>query len=414
MRPRRKPKTWWFDGAGFRELRLSCLLNQRACATFLGVALRTVRNWDRGRTRVPWAAVRLMRLYRVGELDSISAAWTGWLLRGERLISPGGREFRPHQMSYWANTAAMAELWRKERRAAGGAAQPRPQGRMPVALPVGTRPAEPFPLHLASPCPAEPLSPACRPRPSDGEAEAAGRRGDCQIRAEAACAAKASAVASKSCSPGRQRVALESHGATPWVPSANRGLKPTNDGILTANCRQVVDSTLPRVSAQSGQNHDRQDNLALASCPNGGSDCRSRSLGPFVERSLRGIAGSLPASSPASDCAGAKARVNACAGTTRCPCAAGRQERFGSEREPRRADSRAFGAGCACGAQQRLCEAVECECALPLRQRREVEAVPRQAVGIESGAAPASLQATSGAACCDQHGCAHPNGVYRV
>ena len=66
--PRRR-KLWRVSDAEFRDLRLGCLLSQRACAEFLGVAVRTVRAWDRGRVRVPWAVVRLLRLLRCGELD---------------------------------------------------------------------------------------------------------------------------------------------------------------------------------------------------------------------------------------------------------------------------------------------------------------------------------------------------------
>lgn len=80
--------------------------------------MRTVRAWDRGRTRVPWAVVRLLRLLRCGELEGISKPWAGWLLRGDRLISPEGREFRAHQMAYWGNTVAMAGFWRAQRRQA--------------------------------------------------------------------------------------------------------------------------------------------------------------------------------------------------------------------------------------------------------------------------------------------------------
>ena len=174
----RKRKTWWLDGSEFRDLRLGCLLNQRACAEFLGVAVRTVRAWDSGRTRVPWAAVRLMRLFRSGELESISKPWAGWLLRGERLISPEGREFRPHQMSYWANTVAMAELWRSERRTARLSAGSDlradkevvdvGQGRMPAAVPVRIRLDLPAVLHLSVPSSADPFFSAGQVAQGDG------------------------------------------------------------------------------------------------------------------------------------------------------------------------------------------------------------------------------------------------------
>jgi DNA-binding transcriptional regulator YiaG len=142
----RRPKRWWLDAAEFRELRRSCLLSQRACAEFLGIAQGTVRNWDRGRSRVPKVVIRLLRLRRNGELGDLEPAWEGWLLRGDRLISPEGREFRPQHMSYWANTVAMAELWRSERGStrlsAGGDLHAAP--RVADACPAPAVPAEPL------------------------------------------------------------------------------------------------------------------------------------------------------------------------------------------------------------------------------------------------------------------------------
>ncbi|HEY7873411.1 MAG TPA: hypothetical protein VIC31_11910, partial [Rudaea sp.] len=58
----RRPRRWFVSAEGFRELRLTCLLSQRACADLLGVGLRSVRNWDHGRSRVPWPVVRLLRI----------------------------------------------------------------------------------------------------------------------------------------------------------------------------------------------------------------------------------------------------------------------------------------------------------------------------------------------------------------
>lgn len=127
----RKRKTWWLDGAEFRELRLECLLSQRACADFLGVAVRTVRGWDRSHARVPWAVVRLLRVYRNGEL--LSPQWVGWRLWGDTLWSPEGKAFRPHQLSYWSNTTvAMADLWREERRQLRLSAASKPHAGMTV------------------------------------------------------------------------------------------------------------------------------------------------------------------------------------------------------------------------------------------------------------------------------------------
>jgi len=70
---------------GFRELRLGLALSQHRCAELLGVCVRTVRHWDRGRNRVPWSVVRLLRILRGGELPA--TGFDGWTVRdGGRLV----------------------------------------------------------------------------------------------------------------------------------------------------------------------------------------------------------------------------------------------------------------------------------------------------------------------------------------
>jgi hypothetical protein len=80
------------------------------------VSVRSVRNWDHGRSRVPWMAVRLMRILRNGEL--LPAAWSGWRLWDDTLWSPEGKGFKAYELSWWSNTAAMARLWREAQRLA--------------------------------------------------------------------------------------------------------------------------------------------------------------------------------------------------------------------------------------------------------------------------------------------------------
>jgi hypothetical protein len=122
-KPRTRRRTWWLSGCEFRELRLSCLLNQRACAEFLGVGIRTVRGWDHGRSRVPWSVIRLLRITRNGEL--LPAAWAGWRLWGDTLWSPEGKGYRAHELAAWGLLVGMARLFREQQRrtrlSAGGA-----------------------------------------------------------------------------------------------------------------------------------------------------------------------------------------------------------------------------------------------------------------------------------------------------
>ena len=140
----RHRRRWFVSSEGFRELRLTCLLSQRACADLLGVGLRSVRNWDRCVSRVPWAVVRLLRILRNGELPG--DAWAGWRLWGDTLWTPEGHAVRAGEASWLSLLVRQARGYRElaTRLSAG------------KGLPAGAAvaDAEPAPLCLH---PAEPL-----------------------------------------------------------------------------------------------------------------------------------------------------------------------------------------------------------------------------------------------------------------
>ena len=91
----RRRRSWLLAPDGFRALRHSCFLNRKACAEFLGVSVRTVRYWDTGQHRVPWSAVRLLRLKRIGDLGALHDRWAGWIIneRTSELVSPNDYSF---------------------------------------------------------------------------------------------------------------------------------------------------------------------------------------------------------------------------------------------------------------------------------------------------------------------------------
>jgi DNA-binding transcriptional regulator YiaG len=127
-RKRPRARVWRLSPDGFRALRHSCFLSRQACADFLGVSLRTVRYWDAGRCRVPWAVVRLLRFVRLGDLGALDAAWSGWTLNRNGLWSPDGKRFEPAGMRYWWLTSEQARFWRDDydRRTLGGVGAPAP------------------------------------------------------------------------------------------------------------------------------------------------------------------------------------------------------------------------------------------------------------------------------------------------
>ena len=122
-RPRRV-RPWHLSPDGFRALRRSCFMSRKACAEFLGVSVRTVRYWDAGQHRVPWSAVRLLRLKRIGDLGALHDRWAGWIIneRTSELVSPNGYRFTPDKLAVWPLLCEQARFWRQDfaQRAARG------------------------------------------------------------------------------------------------------------------------------------------------------------------------------------------------------------------------------------------------------------------------------------------------------
>lgn len=98
------------------------------------MCLRTVRHWDRGRNRVPWSAVRLLRLVRQSDLGELSAHWKGWRIVGDRLVTPAGVTFGAHEFEWWALTCLQARSW--QRAYARSRTPPSAGDRLQSAVPV--------------------------------------------------------------------------------------------------------------------------------------------------------------------------------------------------------------------------------------------------------------------------------------
>lgn len=81
-------------------------------AKLLQVTSRTIAHWERGSTRIPYSAFKLLRCLANGEL--LPQAWKGWTIKGDTLWSPVGRPFRQHELTYLANYFTMARLWQAD------------------------------------------------------------------------------------------------------------------------------------------------------------------------------------------------------------------------------------------------------------------------------------------------------------
>ena len=88
-------------------------LTMMQVAELLEVDIRTVRNWENGSCKIPYAAFRLMRM--AGGYSLLGKAWEGWALWQGKLFTPAGRSFEPHELQYVGNYIAMARLFLKSR-----------------------------------------------------------------------------------------------------------------------------------------------------------------------------------------------------------------------------------------------------------------------------------------------------------
>jgi hypothetical protein len=90
--------------------------------------LRTVQLWDKGKNRVPWSVVRLLRLLRLGDLGALDSAWQGWTVNRNGLWSPTGKRYDPDGMNKWWMVSEQARFFRDayNRGLFGGAGAPAP------------------------------------------------------------------------------------------------------------------------------------------------------------------------------------------------------------------------------------------------------------------------------------------------
>jgi len=97
-----------------RETRIVSGFSKKEAANMVFVTERTWHNWESGRIRVPYAVFKLFRVLTGFELPG--DAWRDWMLQGDVLISPEGKNFSASDLNYLSLTVAMARQWRIDQR----------------------------------------------------------------------------------------------------------------------------------------------------------------------------------------------------------------------------------------------------------------------------------------------------------
>ncbi len=105
------PRREYVSAEQFRDARAFSGLSREAAASFLKVSLRTIGNWETGQARPSYAAFKLLRVYRHGDL--IHPAWSACHInhRGA-LVTPEGHEIKPHELGWLSLLVRRAALLR--------------------------------------------------------------------------------------------------------------------------------------------------------------------------------------------------------------------------------------------------------------------------------------------------------------
>lgn len=113
--PRRHPHFVWADPERFHAERMAAGLTQKAAAEYLGVSLRSIRNWEKGCNRVPYPAFKLVRM-RARAIVHVEG-WEGWRFdRHGALVTPDGRTFQPWELQNLQLVVGLARRYMEARK----------------------------------------------------------------------------------------------------------------------------------------------------------------------------------------------------------------------------------------------------------------------------------------------------------
>lgn len=115
--PRRHPHFVWADPERFYSERMSAGLTQVQAAEYLGVSVRTMRNWETGCNRITYPAFKLIRM-RARAIVHVPG-WDGWrFARDGALLTPDGRSFQPWELHNLQLVVSLARRYMEGRQAA--------------------------------------------------------------------------------------------------------------------------------------------------------------------------------------------------------------------------------------------------------------------------------------------------------
>ena len=119
-RPRAHPHFVWADPERFYVERVTAGLTQEQACQYLGVTRRTLYNWEKGRSRIPYPAFKLIRM-RAGAIVH-APGWDGWrFTRDGGLLTPDGRSFQSWEILNLQLVVSLSRRYLTERLIGGAA-----------------------------------------------------------------------------------------------------------------------------------------------------------------------------------------------------------------------------------------------------------------------------------------------------
>jgi transcriptional regulator with XRE-family HTH domain len=104
-----KPRYVYCSHEQFCIERFTAGFTRLQAADYLGVSIRTIRNWESGKNRIPYPAFKLLRMRAKGLVND--KRWEGWRFTPDgALCSPVGRSYLPMQLENLSNVFGMAKM----------------------------------------------------------------------------------------------------------------------------------------------------------------------------------------------------------------------------------------------------------------------------------------------------------------
>ncbi len=103
----------YIDPSDFYLMRRRAFLTTEKAAKLLDVTHRTLLNWEKGKSRIPYTAYRVLKI-KVGYVFD-DEHFNDWFVKEDTLWSPEGRGFKPHELRYISHYFWMARHWLAER-----------------------------------------------------------------------------------------------------------------------------------------------------------------------------------------------------------------------------------------------------------------------------------------------------------